>query len=318
MVIHNSLKTIAVFIGLTASASTMAYYQLPQAPAYDLEFNTGLGNSQGTLQWNIAGGNDGPNVLSELTYRDVNFRQFTMASTLKVYRGWLADHEVFVGFSTGTANEGTVQDSDYDGDNRTQEYSRSYSSAVDSTMTDFSIGLARRIPVDRYQVIKPMAGYSHKSQNMLMTEGLQTINTDNPDAIGPFRGTLNSTYDTSWDSFWVGIGWGFESQHHNLAVSARYEWLDYSAVADWNLRSDFAHPKSFEQNAPGTGYGLSLDYSFQVNRTVSLWLSWQQKDWKTDPGQDTVYFANGSRGTTDLNEVSWKESGISTGMILRF
>lgn len=318
MVIHNSLKTMLVFFGLTASATTLAYYELPQAPAYDLEFNTGLGNSQGTLQWNIAGGNDGPNVLSELTYRDVNFRQFTMATTLKVYRGWLTDHEVSVTFGTGTANEGTVQDSDYDGDNRTQEYSRSYSSAVDSKMTDFSIGLARRILLDRYQTIKPMAGYSHKSQNMLMTEGLQTINTDNPDAIGPFRGTLNSTYDTEWNSFWLGIGWSFETQHHNLAVSARYEWLDYSAIADWNLRSDFAHPKSFEQNAAGNGYGLSLDYSFHVNRTVSLWFSWQQKDWKTDPGQDTVYFADGSRGTTDLNEVSWKESGISTGMILRF
>ena len=315
---HSFLKGLTLFVGITSAASAQANYDLPQRPAYDVEVNTAMGNSQGTLQWNISGAEDGPNILSELTYKDVNFRQFTMASTFKVYRGWLADHEIHVSFSSGTANEGTVQDSDYDGDNRTQEYSRSYSSAVDSKMNDINLALARRIQLDPYQILKPMLGYSRKTQNMLMTEGLQTINTDDPAAIGPFRGTLNSTYDTTWNSVWLGLGWSLETQHHNLGVSTRYEWLDYTAVADWNLRSDFAHPKSFEQNAAGRGVSFSVDYSYHFNRTISMWLSWQQKDWKTDPGQDTVYFADGSRGYTELNEVSWKESGISTGMILRF
>lgn len=313
------LKMLALFAGLSlSSASTLAYYDLRSASAFDLEFNTGIGNSQGTLSWNISGGDGGPNVLSELTYGDVNFRQFTMSSSLKIKRGWLADHDLMVSYSTGTANEGTVQDSDYDGDNRTQEYSRSLSSAVDSSMQDINLGLARRIHLDRYQTLRPMVGYTRKTQNMLMTEGVQTINTDNPSAIGPFRGTLKSTYDTEWNNLWVGLGWNLETQHHQLGLIARYEWLDYAAVADWNLRSDFAHPKSFEQSASGNGYGLALDYAFKFNQTIALWINWQQKRWNTDPGQDTVFFADGSRGTTQLNEVSWKESGISTGMILRF
>ncbi|RLT97337.1 hypothetical protein [Ketobacter sp.] len=320
MRIHNVLKTMGICSGWLLCGPVSAYYayELPTASAYDLELNTGMGNSQGTLQWNIAGGNDGPNILSELTYKDVNFRQFTMASTLRLHRGWLAQHEVFASFSHGAANQGTVQDSDYDGDNRSGEYSRSYSSAVDSKMTDFSLGLARRVQLDAFQVIKPMVGFSRKTQNMLMTEGVQTINTDDPAAIGPFRGTLNSSYDTTWDSLWLGLGWSLETRHHQLGLAARFEWLDYSAVADWNLRSDFAHPKSFSQRATGNGYSVSLDYSYHFNQTISMWLSWQQKDWKTDPGQDTVYFADGSRGSTQLNEVSWQESGISTGMILRF
>ncbi len=315
---QHSLKILLAFSALAHSAPALSYYDLPTTPAYDIEFNTGMGNSQGTLQWNIAGGSDGPDVLSELTYEDVNFRQFTMASTLKFHRGWLTNHELMVSFSSGTANEGTVQDSDYDGNNRTQEYSRSYSSAVDSSMTDINIALARRVQMDRYQVFRPIAGYTRKTQNMLMTEGVQTINTDDPAAIGPFRGTLNSTYDTTWNAYWLGLGWSLELTHHQLSITANYAWLDYSAEADWNLREDFAHPKSFEQQATGGGYGLSVDYSYHFNQTVSLWLSWQQKDWNTDPGQDTVYFADGTRGTTQLNEVSWKESGLSTGMILRF
>lgn len=313
------LNAIIILSGLLlASTGAQAYYDVQPLSAYELEFNTGVGNARGTLSWNISGGENGPNILSELTYRDVNFRQFTMSSTLKMKRGWLANHDLMVSFSTGTANEGTVQDSDYDGDNRTQEYSRSLSSAVDSKMQDINLGLARRIRLDSYQTLRPMLGYTHKTQNMLMTEGVQTINTDNPTAIGPFRGTLKSTYDTQWDSLWLGLGWNLETRHHQLGLSARYEWLNYAAVADWNLRSDFAHPKSFEQSATGNGFGLNLDYAFKFNQTLSLWINWQQRSWNTDPGQDTVYFADGSRGTTQLNEVSWKESGIATGMILHF
>jgi len=311
-----TLTVLAIIAGLSVSTNTPAYY--PQASVYDIEFNTGVGNSQGTLQWNIAGGSDGPNILSELTYKDVNFRQFNMSSLLRFHRGWLANHELLVDFSTGTANEGTVQDSDYDGDNREDEYSRSYSSAVDSSMTDISVGLARRYPISDFQVLKPMMGFTSKKQNMLMTEGVQTINTDNPTAVGPFRNTLKSSYDTQWNVYWVGMGWGLETRDHRLNLIAKYQWLDYSAEADWNLRSDFAHPKSFEQNATGAGYNLGINYAYQFSNLVSLWIDWHMTDWSTDPGQDTVFFADGSRGRTQLNEVSWEETGISTGLVLRF
>lgn len=313
---NNTLKMFALFAGLSVSAGTLAYY--PQTAAYDIEFNTGVGNSQGTLQWNIAGGENGPNILSELTYKDVNFRQFNISTLMRFHHGWLANHELLVDFRTGTANEGTVQDSDYDGDNRSNEYSRSYSSAIDSSMTDISVGLARRYAINTFQVLKPMVGYTSKKQNMLMTEGLQTINTDNPTAVGPFRNALNSSYDTQWDAYWIGLGWGLETRDHHLSLTAKYQWLDYSAQANWNLRTDFAHPKSFEQMATGTGYSLGINYAYQFSNLVSLWINWHQEDWNTDPGQDTVFFADGSRGNTQLNQVSWKESGISTGLVLRF
>lgn len=313
------LTALTLMAGFSVTAQAQPYYpRFAQPAAFDVDFHTGVGNSQGTLQWNIAGGNNGPNILSELTYKDVNFRQFSMASTIRFHRGWLADHEVSADFTTGTANEGTVQDSDYDGDNRSGEYSRSYSSAIDSSMSDFSIGIARRIHLSHFQVLKPMAGYTSKTQNMLMTEGLQTINTDNPTAVGPFRNALNSTYNTNWDAYWIGLGWGVETRHHQLNITAKYQWLTYAAEADWNLRSDFAHPKSFEQEATGTGYSLGLNYAYQVSNLVSLWINWQQVDWNTDAGQDTVFFADGTRGTTQLNEVSWQETGVSTGMVLRF
>jgi hypothetical protein len=312
----NSLKTLALLFSVSFSSSTLAY-QYYKAP-YDIEFNTGVGNTQGTLAWSIAGGSNGPNILSELTYKDVQFKQLHMSSLMRIHRGILAKSEIFVDYRSGVATDGTVQDSDYNGDNRTSEYSRSYSSAADSSMSDFSLGYARRYPLSTFQVLKPMVGYSHKQQNMIMTDGAQMVDTQNPQNVGPFRNTLNSSYDTQWDGVWVGLSWGVETRHHQLGLSVKHYWLDFHSEADWNLRSDFAHPKSFEQSAVGTGVGIGINYAYQFSDLISLWLNWYQEDWNTDAGQDTVFFADGSIGRTRLNEVSWKASGLSTGLELRF
>lgn len=317
-----SLLCITICAGLATSANGQSYrdsmpYLTPIAP-YDLNVSTSVGNSNGTLRWNIDGGKQGPNILSELTYQDLNFRQLTLSGALAIRHGWLAGYDLNVKFNTGIANKGTVQDSDYNGDNRTGEYSRSYSSAVDSTMQDFELGFGRNFKLSHFISLRPAAGFIRKTQNLLMTEGLQTVNTRNPGTVGPFRGTLNSSYDTTWDSFWLGLDWKIESPLHQFSVGAQLNWLDYSAVADWNLRSDLAHPKSFDHHAQGMGYSLSASYAYSLNNTLSMNISWQQKHWNTDPGQDRVYFADGSNGSTTLNEVSWKESAITTGLILRF
>lgn len=290
----------------------------PKTSPVDFRFNTSLGNTTGTLNWQIAGGQNGPNILSELTYKDVQFKQFQSAASAYFNRGSFTNMELFVDYKTGQASGGSVQDSDYRGDNRTLEYSRSQSSPDGSRMQDITVGLTKHIHLDAYQTLMPTFAYTSKSQKMLMTEGVQVIDTYNPYNLGPFRNTLNSTYETQWQGVYAGLGWGLKTKTHELSLNARYFWLDYQAEADWNLRTDFAHPKSFEQWADGTGYGLDIAYGYHFSKNFSLWLKWFKEDWGTDEGTDVVYMADGTRGKTKLNQVLWEATGFTTGLLLRF
>lgn len=309
-------------VGAVFSLSLLSSYShasLAQpAPLFDINIETGMGNSQGTLVWNISGGDGGPNILSELTYKDVKFVEYYGSANIHIRQGWLKDYDIFMDYSSGVAIDGSVQDSDYDGNNRSQEYSRSQSSAEDSKMRQFNFGIAYPFHLTHNQKLRAMAAYVYSEQNMVMTDGVQVLDTSNPLNIGPFRGALNSHYLAEWQGGWLGLEWALQSKHHHLALSAKQYLLDYHAVADWNLRSDFAHPKSFEQWAVGSGTGLSLYYGFSLSENFSLWLNWTQETWSTDPGQDKVYFADGSIGTTQLNEVSWDSSGLTTGLVVKF
>lgn len=303
------------------SASAFAYYT-PQAPApFDIAIHTGMGTDTSSLQWSIASdpsGRSGPNVLSELTYRDVTFKVFNASADITIHRGWLQGSTLFVDYRVGQGTGGEVQDSDYNGNNRTQEYSRSLSSAQDSSMQSIEVGLSHCIFLTQNTRLVPALAFAQHQQDMVMTDGRQTVDTYNPDNVGDFRGTLNSTYLSEWTGAWAGVNWEYRTRYHELSAGYRYYWLDYHAEADWNLRSDFAHPKSFEHWANGGGSAWELSYSLHFSQTFSMNLSWYRQDWSTGIGKDTVYFADGDSGSTQLNEVTWESTGYNMGLQLLF
>lgn len=289
-----------------------------QGNTFDIDIHTGVGDRQGTLAWNIAGGDNGPNILSELTYDDVTFRQLELSAILHIRAGEFANSDLFITWLDGDAADGSVQDSDYTGDNRTGEYSRSEASAEDSRMDDLTLGAGYTLHLDANTRLRPTVGFTRKQQYMTMSDGVQIVDTRNPSNLGPFRNALKSSYNTEWESFWLGLEWQYTTRYHQFHASIKQYWLDYHAVADWNLRADFAHPKSFEQWATGTGYGLSLQYHYQLSDSLAMWLDWSQESWRTRRGDDRVYLADGSTIDGTLNEATWKASGFTTGIVLRF
>jgi hypothetical protein len=302
----------------------LAGFSLPQiASAYtpfDIRIHTGMGNHAGTLQWSIASdpqGQQGPNVLSELTFKDVEFSLFEASGIVNVHQGLLRDSTLFIQYQTGQATGGNVLDSDYDGNNRTGEYSRSRSSAEESTLNALNIGMGYRYPISRHNLLTPVVAFTRHQQKMVMTSGKQLVDTRNPANVGDFSGQLNSSYSATWTGVWVGAQWAFETPQHQLALTLKNYWMAYSAEADWNLRSDFAHPKSFEHTAVGTGFGIDLSYQYQFSRHFSLRMNWQQQDWSTSTGKDKVFFADGTTGSTQLNGVTWEAAGFSMGLLLR-
>jgi hypothetical protein len=286
-------------------------------PEVDLVFSGGY--RQDNLDWNIAGTIFGQyvNVLSELEWEDIESYQVKFEGRFVIpkiiaFRG-IADY--------GWIYDGEVQDSDYLGDNRTLEFSRSNNSADDGNVWDVSLAVGYPIRAGRNVIgtITPLVGYSYHEQNLTMTDGFQTI-----PPFGSFPG-LDSRYETEWKGPWIGFDLNFKAAEYKSFAhrfetffSYEYHWADYDAEADWNLRDDFKHPKSFTHDADGNGWIIRAGFNFVLHRNVALNFNYDYQDWSTDDGTDKIFFADGTTSKTKLNEVNWTSYSLGLGLSLRF
>lgn len=309
---------VAMFCSAAQADSGERWEQDP----LELDVNAGIGFYQGELQWSIASDISGtvtPNILSELTYADIEYETFETDGTLRFNRGFLSGFQLEAYFLAGEASGGRNQDSDYDGDNRTQEYSRSYSEAKGSEITRVESIIGYRIKLSENLTIIPKMAYAYNEQHLKMTRGVQVIDTrTHALSLGPFDGNLNSTYTAEWEGLWFGGALQWRVPKHLLSLELQAHWLDYYAEANWNLRDDFAHPVSFAHWSEASGFRWALQYQYYFHTRFSAWLNISGESFEADPGRDVVYFADGSRGATRLNGVTWDSSGYALGVAINF
>lgn len=282
------------------------------------EVTVDAGYRMDQIDWSIAGTRAGtaPNILSELTWDDLEIYQFRMHGSIDLVSdkaGRFNPHmRGLIGY--GFIQDGTVQDSDYLGDNRTLEFSRSNNAADQGNVLDLSLGFGPKISLwEGRLTLIPLVGYSYHEQNLKLLDGYQTI-----PAKGAFAG-LDSSYDTQWYGPWLGIEFEFIPSSRLLFRGlTEYHQVDYYAEANWNLRTAFAHPKSFEHYADGSGWINELGVDFLLNKNWSLALSGTYQIWETDPGHERLFLADGSTYATRLNQVNWESASLQLGLTYRF
>lgn len=283
----------------------------------DLELSAGYRIDQ--FDWNIAGDVTGrnPSVLSEYTWRDLETFQVSAKLSAFIHDGFY----VRTALSGGRIFDGRNQDSDYAGDGRTMEFSRSNNSAKGGNTLDGAIGFGYQFKGAGIRWI-PLLGYSYREQNLTLKDGYQSISTPVPGAtpppVGPIAG-LNSAYDASWRGPWVGFELFFEVQERLTFFGAfQYHWSRYEAEANLNLRADLAHPTSFEHHADGAGFLVNAGAEYALKGAWAATLSAGYERWSTDPGTDTLYYTSGSVAQTRLNEVNWNSFALMLGLKYRF
>jgi hypothetical protein len=287
-----------------------------------------LGYRLDALDWNIGGGSTDPNILSELKWQDMDIVQLkgelTGTNATGIYFRGYADY--------GWVQDGLSQDSDYAGDNRSLEFSRSYSNVDGSRVRDLSGGLGLTFftgKSDQYRII-PLIGYSYHGQKLRQQDGYQALWDSanyaiyNPGGVGsvplgPFSG-LDSSYDAEWYGPWLGADVLMDLQEQGTAfVRLEGHWVNYYARANWNLRDEFAHPVSFEHESNGRGWVLELGwqnvpshYHWTWGVTVSL------QSWTAGAGTDRTFFVdpappcNGNcYSEGPLNEVNWSSRSLN-------
>jgi hypothetical protein len=310
------MKSKATFLSLLITF-ILVFLAISPAFAEDFQISTSLdtGYRIDNLRWNIAGNYSGnsPNILSELTWKDLKIYQ--IGAHTKIY----VDEGIFVqgSFNYGIIVDGKNQDSDYDGDNRTFEYSRSNNSSDGDNVGDFSMAIGINTLTEGAIQISPLFGYAYSWQNVRMTNGYQTINTRN-NKTGPFSG-LNSTYKASWQGPWLGVSLRSEfSPEWSILGNLEYHLLTYSGEGNWNMRDDLDHPVSFEHSANGEGYNYSLGLAFSPDDQIHFILKYCYTSWSTDHGTDTTYWSNGAIGVTRFNEAIWDSEAVEFSCAVSF
>lgn len=296
----------------------------PGAAEIETKLDFSAGYRVDELDWNMAGyylDEDTlelrhVNVLSELTWEDIEIYQGILSLEAIAVSGFTVQGSI----GYGKIIEGNNQDSDYKGDNRTQEFSHSNNSADDGHVTDFYVAMGYRFrPGQGRYTVTPLFGYSEHKQALTMTDGFQTVDTENdPPELGPFPG-LNSSYEAKWEGMWVGAEMSYRVRD-KLALFGRIEYhlADYNAEANWNLRDDFDHPKSFTHDSDGTGVVFTGGLDYIIDNSLSAAFRANYQTWSTDSGIDRTYFSDGSQGETTLNEVNWSSYAIMFKVIYTF
>lgn len=318
-----------------------------------------------SFEWDIASAADGggyvdpgsgmllPNVISELQWKDLAILElsfdgiFTLGdSSRSAYssRPRIAPTFRFWG-ALGLVEDGQTQDSDYAGNNRSLEWSRSLSSSEGGDTLDLNGAFGIKITlVDRYNQIlsvMPYLGYGYHEINLTTEEGNQVVSDQQTfDAwtgqvagapgyitlptIGPFAG-LNSSYDAEWKGFI--LGGRFEYEIYDLErrpfvvayLDALYRIDEYSGEGNWNLRTDLAQGTSFEHTADSTGYDIEAGIEiYQHKRQYGLTFSLGYGSHSSSNGNNTFFMATGSNRSTRLNGVEWEYVNISIGLIKHF
>lgn len=276
------------------------------------------GSRTDQLDWSIAGTSTGtnPDILSELTWDDLDIYQFRLHGALDLVvqgRPWFRP-QLRAQLGYGRIHAGHNQDSDYDGDNRTLEYSRSNNAADRGNVLDLSVGVGQKYSLLNERLsLSPLLGYSYHAQRLQIMDGYQTIPAD-----GPITG-LNSSYDTEWWGPWLGLEMSWlTTERLTLRGLTEYHRADFAAEADWNLRADFAHPLSFEQRADGYGWVNEIGLVLFLRDQWSLDLSGTYQRWQTGSGYDRVFLANGTTQSTRLNRVNRKSISFQVGLHYAF
>ena len=264
---------------------------------------------QDNFVWNKAGLNDFPNVLSELKWENLRIQGIKGVLThdmgnrhfLEASGGW------------GWIYAGTNQDSDYDDDNRTDEYSRSNNTADRGNVFDLSLALGWKLHDSKRQRTSLLAGYAVNSQNLTMTNGVQTI-----PSTGPFAG-LNAAYKGLWRGPWLGLSHA-QQLDKKWALTGRIEYHlpSFNGEAHWNLRTDLAHPVTNNHWANGQGMTVSLGVDYKANPSWRLGFGIDYTHYLAKNGTDQVNIFDGTHVQIRLNEVRWDSWAFRLKATYRF
>lgn len=296
------LLTLLFFLHLSSNAQSFQS-RSDTTKSLKVEVVPYIGLSKQNFSYNIAGTEAGtdPNILSELKWDRTVTRE--IGGNLNVSYKRIIFKSTFLYSKTIS---GDVSDIDYAEDNRQSIFSEHYFSNHEGGghLVNLMLGynLIRR---NRYLLDLFMA-YEHVS-NKLFLLNEKHIAEDDPD----YQPNLNSYYKYQYPNLGGVINSSYSlNRLINLSLEISLYRTFYYAYGNWNLRGDFAQPRSYEHKGNGTKFSSSIGaHVVLTNRlSVAVCYSFTKQDLKD--GKDVLFTSTGDVLKTRLNEVKQSKSTI--------
>lgn len=259
----------------------------------EVTLGASVGYREDSLDWNISGGHHGPNILSELEWRNLRMAQIGISGNVVTWGCWVIKGEAdYAKFFTGR-----TQDSDYLKNDRHGEISRFDCNANKGEAFDISGGLGFNYcwPWEAEFMFTPLIGYSLHEQHLRMFDG--DVSVFNGRSVNAHLRNLHSNYRTHWFGPWAGLDLAYAySCNLEFNASLEYHWLYYRATGHWNLREEFYD--DFQHTSNGSGILGSFGGTYCLG-----------EGWKT--GLNIVYLnfrGRGGRDRTFIEEVIFEDS----------
>lgn len=267
-----------------------------------VELEIGGAWREAALSWDIASDPTGtvtPNVLSALDWQDV--------TVLDVFAGLECrlPNQLFarVDGTLGNPVSGTMTDADYAADNRQQETRRSTGKVSGQRSLQGGFALGRYWALSSRWRMQTAVGGGFSTLELNNEQGYLQFDAAHPDQTGSFAG-LDSVYNAYWSGILVRAGAFYEHPQWQFGVTySLYPNAHYDATARWNLRSDLAQPKSFDQDALGKGEQWEWRIGHEILPSHWLMLMLRTEDWQASQGDDRLYRPGRVPSLTRLNHV---------------
>ena len=231
------------------------------------------------FDWSIAAQGGSPNIAEELVWDDVRIAQLGLRTSIESRFGLLLEAQGAI----GAVIDGDNRDSDYLGNNRTNEFSRSINES-NGYVGEASVAIGNVIrPWCQWLRLTPLVGFSFHTQRYTITDGRQTISSD-PALLGPIRG-LNSHYHAKWWGRWAGLRIAIQPLSC-LTLHATGEYhlkQNYYAEGLFNLRSDAKD--DFFHDANAYGYVILAGTEYVAGNGWTIGASGKYEEWTAERGR---------------------------------
>lgn len=291
-----------ILLGLALAANLCA----------DNEIWLGAGYRYDNFDWSISGSDGTPDVMSELTWKNLQMAEISMGAKGQLF--CVGAYRLNADYAWILS--GQNRDSDYAGDHKTTEYSRSCNDASKGEAWDLKIGIGHTFSLFCDTLtITPLTGYAQMEQHLKMYNGFQKIdllyNTH-----GHFKG-LNNSYNTRWESPWVGVDLAYDpNECLSIFGSIEAHFPYYKAKGHWNLRTDFIG--DFIHKGNGRGWWYTLGGKWRLFSGLTAGLIADASFFKVTKGTDTTTFIDAIvdsqgtvigeqivKGSTHIHRVHW-------------
>lgn len=242
---------------------------LSQIKKVELNFNSGIQKSD--FDWSIAG--NGINYLSELKYNKlISFNnQFQLKAQIT--------NRISVNLKAQYLKNlnGKASDADYGGNDRTYPDISFFNSKKGNGSALSIEGEYLLYQKQKFELLSGL-GLQYKQQLFTLDEM-----PDNHTA---------AKYHALWLSPFFSIKTRGKYQKFEPFIEVSAALHRYKAVADWIFRTDFKHPKSFEQEAWGLNLQSSIGSLYSISPKLKLKAAYTIGMSKTNTGKDIAYLTD--------------------------